>query len=216
MKNFYVVDDQVFKSDENKNNAKGKAIKYCRANGIAQTSILKLSNDSELEYYYYLKECERQGEIYQINSNCEVCLIGAFVNARGEQIPSLMCKVSFTYVDKKTNKPHIVYVAESIYNLNKNLMLIKTLYDLTRNDIGLSLEVYYIDENGAIVDWKIGDKDVYIKSRKNQHQKRLIQQKAIRDRQKFDRLLKLRSDGKITENQRKELYRLEKVFGGKS
>lgn len=207
---FYYINGRTFKESTNKK-AYNFAKRYAEDNKLNVDDIYELSNHSELAY---LEELLRRDDIYEIKSHEEICLIGEFKNSNGDVIPNYMFQSSFSYREKETNKAHIIYIADSVYSLNKNLILSKTLYDCTRADVGYYLEVYYLDDE-KWVEWKIQDIAPYVKERQEQHKRTLNQRKAIRDRQKFDRLLKLRSEGKITERQTKELYRLEKIFGGK-
>ena len=205
----YYINGKTFKEAQNKK-AYNFAKKYAEENGLDKNKIYELSNNSELAY---LQELLRREDIYEIKSHEEVCLVGEFRNSNDDVIPNYMFQISFSYREKATNKAHIVYIADSVYSLTKNLVLSKTLYDYSRKEQGYYLEIYYLEDD-KWVEWKIQDIAPFVKEKKEQHKKLLAQKRAIRDRQKYDRLLRLRSEGKITERQSKELYRLEKVFGG--
>lgn len=211
IKKFYWVKGQIFENSENRANGKGKAIAYCRENGIDESEIFELSNNSELAYF---EELLKRDDIYEIKSHEKVALIGFFTNDNGDNFPPYQFETSFTYKERGTNKTHIVYILNSVYRLTKEFLLSKTLYDYSRKGSGFYLEVYYLDDEGLWKEWKVGDNEIFAQFRKEQRKRYATQKKAIRDRQKYDRLLRLRSIGTITERQSKELYRLEKVFGG--
>ena len=209
---FYWVRGTIFENSKNKVNAKGKAIRYCRENGIDESEIYELSNKSELAYLEYLKS---DSKYQNIVSNQKVVLVNEFENYNHDKIPPLEINVSFIYslVAGYVRQTQYVKVIDSVYELNKQFINEKILFDCLYANNGY-LQVLYLDQEGNWKEWKMGDKTLAIQERKAQHKKMLTQKKAIRDRQKYDRLLKLRSEGKITERQTKELYRLEKVFGG--
>lgn len=207
---FYYVRGKVYE-ESNTRKSLVFANHYAEEQGFDKSEIYELRNDNELKF---LKALLSRDDVYEIKSHEQVCLVGEFNNSNGDVIPKYMLDVSFTYVDKVTNKGHVVVVVDSVYKLNRELKLSKTLYDLDRKDSGCYLEVYFY-ENDKLVEWKIGDNDHFINERKEQHKKFLAQRRVLRDREKFDRLLKMREKGTITDAQRKELYRLEKVFGGK-
>ena len=43
---FYLVKEQVFKNSGSRMNGKGKALRYCKENGIDESEIFELSNQS--------------------------------------------------------------------------------------------------------------------------------------------------------------------------
>ena len=210
---YHFIRGQLFYNDYPKWNGLSKAKKYCHDNNIDESEIYALSNDSEEAYLYDLLARQERGEVYEIKSHEQVCLVGEFKNSNNDVIPNFLFQTSFTYRDSKTNKPHIVYISPSIY-IKRELILEKTLYDREHWLADCYLEVYYLDESHTFKEWKISDKEAIKELKKKEHQRLLAQKRAIRDRQKFDRLLKLRAEGKITERQTKELYRLEKAYGG--
>ena len=210
--NYQFVRGQAFFNDYPKWNAIVKARAYCKANGIDGSEIYTLSNESEQKF---LEELLKRDDIYEIKSHEKVCLMAQFVNSNDDVIPSFMFQTSFTYRDKVSNKPHVVYVANNVYSLTKELVLSKTLYDREHFASGCYLEVYLYDiKTNTFNEWKIGSRETFKEVQKYEHQTIVAQKKAIRDRQKYDRLLQLRDEGKITERQSQMLYRLEKVFGG--
>lgn len=207
---FYYIKDKVYE-ESNSRKSYAYAKHYAEEQGFDKNEIYELHNDNELKF---LKALLSRDDVYEIKSHEQVCLVGEFTNSNGDVIPNYMLDVSFTYVDKLTNKGHVVIVVDSVYKLTRELRLCKTLYDLDRKDDGCCLEVYFYEDD-ELKEWKIGDYDHFINEKKEQHKKFLAQRRVLRDREKFDRLLKMRERGTITDAQRKELYRLEKVFGGK-
>lgn len=210
MKKIYYVKGKVF-NEENTQKSLAFARHYAKENGIDFKDIYELSNETEVKYLEMLLS---RKDVYEIKSHEKVALIGFFKNSNNDNYPATEFETSFTYKDKLTNKVHIIFVADSVYDLNKSFILAKSIYDFTRKDSGVYLETYYLQDN-EWKEWKIGNIELSIQEKKERHKKYLAQKKVIRDRQKYDRLIRLRSNGTITENQSKELYRLEKVFGGK-
>ena len=215
-RDFYYVGGLVFKHSENKLNGKAKAIHYCREKGINEGEIYELSSENEQRFLERLLELKDGGLISDLKSHQTINLINEFINTNDEQIPPLEFKVSFTYQDTKAH--HYVYVVENLYKLSREIVLVKTIFDYknqSSNNPDGYLEVVYYDTDGNLHEWHIGDNQAFIQKRKEQYKKNKNQKRAIRDSQKYDRLLTLRKEGKITEAQTKELYRLEKVFGGR-
>lgn len=215
-KDFYYVNGSIFKHSESKLNGKAKAIHYCREKGIDESEIYELSSENEQRCLETLLELKNHGAIYGLKTHETIKLIDEFVNSNGEKIPAFEFKVSFTYQDSKTH--YYVYVVETLYKLSREIVLAKTLFDYKNKHSNYPdgcLRVVYYDTEKKIHEWHIGDNQAFIQERKEQYKKIKNQKRAIRDNQKYDRLLKLRKEGKITEAQTKELYRLEKVFGGR-
>jgi len=208
---FYFVRGMVFE-ECNPRKSYIYAKHYADLKGYSEKEIYELRNDSELNF---LKELLKRGEeIEHLSTHKQVKLIKQFTNSAGIDIQDYVFDISFFFFDRGTCEIRSVLVVDSVYELNRELKLNKTLFDYLGKESGQRLEVYYY-QNGVLKEWQIGDNDYFIQERKEQHKKFLAQRRAIRDSQKYDRLLKLRREGKITERQSKELYRLEKVFGGK-
>jgi len=213
---YYQIREKIFDNTALKFKGKKEAVKYCKANNIDESEIYLLSSNGELEYLNRLLLKQEDNEIYEIKSHEKVCLVGEFKNAKGDVLPNYMFETSFTYRDRGSNKPHIVKIVDSIYELNKKLILEKTLYDREHWLADCYLEVLVFNSGDkSFKEWKIGDSEIGIMHEQQLRKERLKQRQFIRQQEKFDRLLKLRDEGKITERQRQELYRLEKVYGGK-
>lgn len=210
IKKFYYVNGQIFENSENRANAKGKALRYCKENNIDKNEIYELSNNSELAY---LQDLLKRDDIMCIKSHDHFELVEAKENANGDQNPPYVLPISFSFRYKSTAKPHYVAIINSVYELTKDFINSKILFDYLNHPI-YYLQVLYLDSDGLWKEWHIGDLTLSIQEKKERQKKYNAQMKAIRDRQKYDRLLKMRSLGTITERQSKELYRLEKVFGG--
>lgn len=206
IKKFYYINGEVF-DETTSQKSLAFAKKYAKDNNLDESQIYTLVNKSELAY---LKELLKREDVSYIVSNRKVELVKGFENYNGDTIPPLEINVSFIF--QKNDKKQYVKIIDSVYELNKQFINEKILFDCLFVDNNY-LQVYYLDDD-KWVEWKIQDIAPFVKEKKEQHKRLLAQKRAIRDRQKFDRLLKLRSEGKITERQTKELYRLEKVFGG--
>lgn len=204
---FYFVGGKVFK-EKSSVQSLIYARHFAKENGIKEQDIYELHNDTELAYLRHILEQGARNILTHINHTH----IGDFTNRYGELIPKLTFDLTFEFNDMQ-NYHHWVMIAHTPYDLNKELIFNKTLFDYCHQEY-YSMEVYYL-KNNEWVEWHIGDKTEYIEMRKENHKRLLAQKRVIRDRQKYDRLMKLRSEGKITDKQTKELYRLDKVFGGK-
>lgn len=208
---FYYVRGEIFENSGGRYNAKGKALRYCKENNIDTSEIYELYNNSELAF---LEELLGDENIDQVRSHNKIICTRTFKNANKDEIPSYEIDTTFTYREKEKEKTHLVAIINSAYDITKQFILEKSMLDFFLQDVGYYLEVYYLDDEGVWKEWKIGDNTLSIKARQERKKRYVAQKKVIRDRQKFDRLLKLREQGKITERQSQELYRLEKVFGG--
>ena len=209
---FYYVRGQIFENSNNRYNAKGKALRYCKENNINDNEIYELSNDSELAY---LKKLLSDKNVVDIKSHIAINLVDEFTNANKDLIPCYKQTIGFSYKELVEDKTHFVSIIHSAYDITKDFILAKTTIDYYFKNVGYYLEVYYLD-NGEWKEWKIGNIELFAKEKKERKQKALAQKKVIRDMEKYDRLLKAREQGKITERQSQELYRLEKVFGSKN
>jgi len=211
---FHYVRGQLFYNDYPKWNGRRKAEQYCEENGIDKKEIYSLFNDSELKCLKTLLEMREAGLIKNINTHQGITLINRFTNKYGHEIPPYTFVASFTYQSVETNEKHTILIPSNVYEITREVILTKTLFDYLNVDCQ-ALEIYlYDEETNSFNEWKIGDKEEIKKIKKQEHKQLLAQKRIIRDRQKFDRLLKLRDEGKITEKQTKEMYRLEKLFRG--
>ena len=207
IKKFYYINGEVF-DETTSQKSLAFAKKYAKDNNLNESQIYTLVNKSELAY---LKELLKREDVSEIETHKNCLTIFQFTNANGDTMPTLDIQCSFKY--KENGNFQFVAVIDSVYELTKLFVLQKTLVDFYGKDNGWYLKVLYL-ENGEWQEWKIQDIAPFVKEKKEQHKRLLAQKRAIRDRQKYDRLLRLRKEGKITEKQSQELYRLEKVFGG--
>lgn len=207
----YVINDMVFKNDEHKYNGKARAIAYCKRHKLDQASIVTLRNDTELAYYQRLKAREEQGEITNVATHQPYMLINGFENSNGENILPLLVDMPFQYLEK--GKYHYELVVEKVNDLTASLIYGKALFDYHYKDKGAYLKLLYVSDSGEFVEWKLEDINNVRKMFKSQsHKAILAQHKKIRDQQAYNRLIKLRDEGRISVNQRKELYRLEGIL----
>ena len=208
----YYIQGEIFREKTNKK-ALAFAKHYAKEHGYDEKDIYELSNNAEIIYLTQLLEKQEKGYVENIFTNKRIAVLSSFENYDNEDIPELAFEISCIYQEKGGGHRHYVKVVNSVYELTRELINNKILFDYVFKDTA-SLEIYYPDEDNKLKKWKLTDKDIFIKEAKERHKKKLAQMRAIRDRQKYDRLLKLRSEGKITERQSQELYRLEKVFRG--
>lgn len=207
---YYYVRGQTFYNDYPKWNGLAKAKHYCKVNDIDTSEIYELFNNKEQKYLELLLSRE---DVIEIKSHHLIELVSEYTNSNFDKIPSFSFQISFIYKDKGY-RHHLIYIPNSIYELTREVILAKSIIDKSQ---AFYLEIYVFDEKSqTFKEWKIGDKELYKELKKQEHENLLAQKKEIRDRQRFDRLLKLRDEGKITETQTQELYKLEKVYGGKN
>lgn len=211
---YYYVRGQIFYNDYPKWNGLAKAKHYCKVNDIDTSEIYELFNDKERKYLELLLNKE---DVKEIKTHTTIFNSLPFTNCNGDEIPSFTFQASFVYLNTNTGHHRATYIPNSIYDLTREITLIKTIFDREMLESNKYLEIYVFDEKSqTFKEWKIGDKELYKELKKQEHENLLTQKKEIRDRQRFDRLLKLRDEGKITETQTQELYKLEKVYGGKN
>ena len=204
----------VFENDYPKWNALTKARRYCKDKGISLDEIYAVSSESEIKYLERLLIKQEDGEIFELKTHEQVCLVGEFTNANGDKIPNFMFQTSFTYRDKLSNKPHVVYVVDSPYEITREIRLSKTLYDREHCINDCYLEILIMNSDLSFSVWKFESNEAIKELKEKEHKRLLAQKREIREQQKYDRLLKLRDEGKITERQSQELYRLEKIIRG--
>ena len=205
---FYWVKGQAFENTNNRMNGMGKAVNYCKENGIDTSEIYTLNNNSELAF---LQDLLNRDDIVELNCHKPVDLLKEFTNYNNEKLPTISIVPSFDYVIDKEPYRHYVKVINTPKELTREFLILKRLFDFNSREFGY-LEIYYLDDDGLWREWTYGDNSLFINQRKKDHKQTLFEKKKLRDMQKFDRLLKLREQGKITERQLQELYRLEKVF----
>lgn len=208
----YIIDDLVFENSVGKHNAKSNAVHYCKKNGINPDRIVSVKNEVELAYYRLLKERLARGEITQLDLNMYATLIQSFYNANREFIAPMLTTIPFVFTDKE-GKRHYQKVVGCIKDLDCKLVDTKYLFDLHHAVEKKYLELIYLDDDGSFKTWTIDELEVLrSKYRVKKHKEALEKLRKVRDLQKFDRLKRLREEGKITDNQRKELYRLEELY----
>ena len=210
----YVVRDQVFDDSATNYTAKFMAKKYAKENDIRSEEIIELNNETQLAYYQLLCEKKSQGDITCLKVNSYYVLQDAYLNQVGDTISPLIVSVPFAYVDFD-NHNHYELVVASIYDIDNSLVMTKLLLDKFLKELGGYLKLLYIDSDGTFKEWKLNDiVQVRIKLVKAEHKKMLAEQRKVRQLQQYDRLLRLRAEGKITEAQSKELYRLDEIYKG--
>ena len=204
---FYLIRNVIIEKENIKDNAYLRSLKYCKDNGIDRSEIVELFNDNELAFYRCLI-----AKGYQVKTHVKTELFKSFKNFIGDEIPSITIDIPFVYIDENGDTNY-AFLISSLYDIDNNLILVKKLFDKEHRDDNY-LRLVWLNNKGEYIDWKLGDYTMIAKEfRTNEHKIILAKQRAIRERQKYDRLLKLRSDGKITDNQRKELYKLEAIYG---
>ena len=204
---FYLIRGMIFEKTTTKNNAYYRALNYCKKEGIDVSEIVEIYNDDELAYYKYLVE-----KGYQVKTHTKMVLCEAFTNYNGDEIPSITLDIPFTYIDEN-GKTNYVFLIRVLYEIDNRLLLLKKIFDREHKDDNY-LKMVWLNVKGEYIEWKIGHyADIKKDFQSQEHMFVLAKHKAIRERQKYDRLLKLRIEGKITDNQKKELYRLEAIYG---
>ena len=208
----YVVNDLVFENEEGKHNAKSRALNYCKKNGINTNLVMQIASEVDLAYYQLLREKKSRGEISGLELNMYFTIVQSFYNANREFIPAMMTIVPFVFTDKE-GKRHYQKVVGNIKDLDGKLVDTKYMFDLHHVVQKKYLELIYLDENGSFKTWTIDEIENLRKLyRAKKHKETLAKLRQLRERQKYDRLKRLRAEGKITDNQRKELYRLEELY----
>jgi len=211
MKRIYLVRDCIFHDENNAYKGKPSAIAYCKKHGIDLDEIVELYNDSELIYYRHLQEKVKQGYLISVKTHQKKTIINGFKNRRGEIIPALVVDVPF--VVEGEGYTHFIALVANFTSLTRQLLQDKILFDSTFYKEGYYLRIIYQDNDGKYCDYHLNDYEAVKKEFQSAKHKELLEkQRQIREAEKFDRLKRLRDEGKITDNQRKELYRLEEIY----
>ena len=212
MADLYVVNDLVFDNEEGKHNAKSRALNYCKKHGINTNLVMPIANEVDLAYYQLLREKKSHGEISGLELNMYFTIVQSFYNANREFIPAMLMTVPFIFTDKN-GKRHYQKVVGNLKDLDSKLVDMKYMFDFHHLVEKKHLELIYLDDNGTFKEWQITDiENLRRMYRMKKHKEVLLKLKQLRERQKFDRLKRLRDEGKITDNQRRELYRLEALY----
>ena len=211
---YYIVEDIIFESGEGTRNAKSRALSYCKKHNISYDNIVEINNDTELAYYKYLCEKKSRGEINSIKTHQLEVLINGFHNSNGVFIAPMMTSIPFEYVDAQ-GKEHYDWVVGTVIELKHHVVESKYLFDLYNINNKKCLTLIYLDDDSTFQEWQLDDiENIRKKFRQKAHKEMLAKMQYIREQEKYDRLKRLRDEGKITDNQRKELYRLEVLLNG--
>ena len=209
---YYIVEGNIFESGEGRRNAKSRALSYCKKHHIDYENIIEINNDTELAYYKYLCEKKSRGEIISIKTHQLEVLINGFHNCNGVFIAPMMTSIPFEYVDAD-GKEHYDWVVGTVIELKHYVVDSKYLFDLYNVQNNKCLTLFYLDDDGSFKEWEITEiENVRKKFRQKAHKEMLDKLFRVRELEKYDRLKKLRQEGKITENQRKELYKMEVLY----
>ena len=206
---FYYVNGEIFKNTDNKFNGLEKAKRYCKDNNIQESEIKSFANESELRYYK--KVCYTE-DYKHLETRPKITLIKEFNNFNGDNIPSLTFEPSFAYQDKDLHW-HYIVIPKSIFEIDKELINTKILFDYLNKECSY-LEVFLENPHGVFEEWKCDLLDFFKQAKKEIAKVKKGNLKELNESLKYDRLLRLRNEGKITKTQSKELYKLEKKWGG--
>lgn len=202
----YIVNGIVFESNEGKHNAKRRATAYCKKNDISEGEMLEVRNEVELKYIQQLKN------VKFLSTHEKMVVQQCFNNAVGQYIPAFVIDVPFHYVDD--NGIHYEWVIGDKKELNQKLVDSKMMFDKFYVFEKYYLKLIYLDTDGTFKEFLLTDiEELRLKFRKAEHKEMLKSLAEIRARQTYDRLLKLREEGRITQSQTKALYKLEERYG---
>lgn len=211
---YYIVEGNIFEAGEGRHNAKSRALSYCKKHHIDYETIVEIYNDTELAYYKYLCEKKSRGEILSIKTHQLETLVNGFHNCNGVFIAPMMTSIPFVYTDAD-GKEHYDWVVGTVIELKHHVVDSKYLFDLYNIQKNKCLTLLYLDNDGSFIEWQMDEiENVRKKFRQKEHKEMLKKLQVVRDLEKYDRLKKMRDEGKITDNQRKELYRLEELLNG--
>lgn len=208
----YIVGDKAFYFDGNNQSTFYQALKYSREIGLKKDEIVRIDNEDELDYYNYLRA---EKGIKKVICHSKQELLGGFTNVVGDEISPIEVDIPFVYQDEKDTW-HYEWLITSLLDVTIKLIFTKKLFDkIGTEGTNLYLKIVYLNNEGEYIEWKLDDYDQIAKDyRSEAHKKVIAQRKAMREQQRFDRLMKLREEGKITDNQRNELYKLEAKYRG--
>ena len=126
----------------------------------------------------------------------------------------MMTSIPFVYVDAQGNT-HYDWVVGTVIELKSHVVDSKYLFDLHNIQNKKCLTLLYLDDDGTFKEWQLDELgNVRKKFTAKAHKEMLKELDKVRQCEKYDRLKRLRDEGKITDNQRKELYRLEELLNG--
>ena len=215
----YFIDGQRFENSPNKRDGREKAERYCLDNFLNPSDIQKFDSRTECDYYEFLLEKQRQGEISNLGHHFTLKIQDEFVNVNGDTIPPITYEADFVYRDNKTNKRYVVDVKGSTYFLDERFITLKQVFDKMMLEKGLYIQVIIKDKSGW-VEWHIGDKkksQTLIKKQREQlkvlKQEQHTQEIANNKREReIKRLNELRAMTNLTKPQRDRLNELEERY----
>jgi len=204
----YVVNDMVFENQAGKYNARARAKAYCDKNDIDYRNMLQANNEAEV--YYIQKLLQR--DVCFISTHEKIAVTDGFYNAVGQSIPAIVIDVPFHYADEDGN--HYEWLVADVYDLTIKLTDAKILFDKSHKNEGCYLKLLCLGDNNEIKEFTLEDlESVRYNFMQEEHKKTLKHLHKLRERQTYDRLRKLREEGRITESQTKALYKLEERYG---
>lgn len=221
----YWIDGMRFENSKDKRDGKQKAIDYCLDNSLNPNDICKFDSRTECDYWEYLVERYRSGEITNLSHHFTLKIQDEFVNANGDTVPALTYEADFVYREVATNRRMVVDVKGSEYFLDERFITLKQVFDKIMLPKGLYIKVVMY-RNKQWVEWHIGEAKKQQKLIKKQreelrqlkqekHDKEVKENKDNRDKARYIQLTGMVSQGvKLTSAQKKRLAELDKKFGG--
>ena len=204
----YVVNDLIFENQKDKYNSRARAKAYCQKNGIDDSQMLRVDNEAELYYLQQIKE----RNVHFIRTHEKIVVSDGFYNAVGEFVPPLVMDIPFHYADEEG--VHYEWLVADLGDLNTKLIEEKIFFDMYHKDEGYYLKLLCLGDDNEIKAFTLDDiESLRYNFMQDQHKKTLQHLHKLRERQTYDRLKKLREEGRITESQKKALYKLEERYG---
>ncbi len=217
----YYINHKRFYNDKNQRNGRAKCQQYCLDNFLDFNDVIQFDSDTECDYYEYLLERQKRGEISNLTHHFLIKVQSEFVNANGDVIPEITYNADFIY--KEGDKRVVVDVKSSEYFLNNDggrFILLKSVFDKVFLEKGLYIKIIIKKSKGEFYEWHIGDKQKsgkLIKKQSSQikelrkqiHATEMANRKEEREKA---RLIELRGIENLTSNQRKRLKELEDKY----
>ena len=223
---YYVNGNRFYNTCKEVHDGRQKATDFCLAYGLnPNSSIIVFDSDTETDYYDYLLERQKKGEIKDLEHHFQVQLINGFINANGDKMPPITYEIDFVYYDIQKQKKIYVDVKGNPYFIDDRFSVIKLLFDriyLKQN--GYVQVICYDKTQHQWYEWHIGDKKKsgkllkkqreQIKQLKAEQHRREIQDRLeVKERQRYRELLEMSKVKKLTKPQRERLQELGDKYG---
>ena len=223
-KTVYWINGHRFENSAGKRDGRIKAEEYALDNFLSPSMVEKFDSRTECDYYEYLLEQLRLGNISNLQHHFTLRVQEEYINANGDTIPAITYEADFIYKDEVNNKRVVVDVKGSPYFLDERFITLKQVFDKAFLSKGLYIKVIMPNGKNEWKEWHIGEqkksrKLIDKQREKNRELKEIVKRKEREERQEIKEktmILRYRQwniDGHgLTAKQKEKLKELERKY----